>query len=360
MTADDKDGLLRSVAQENAEGIRVARLRAEQQTEATLREQAKLLNLTHDAIYVRDMKGTVRYWNRGAEVLYGWAASQVVGRVAQDLLQTRFPVPLEQIEGELTRTGRWEGEIVHTKKNGSQVVVASRWSLQRDEQNAPIAILVINNDITQRKRAEEAARLSEKALRDVVDTVPAHVWTTLPDGAVDFVNERWRQFTGLAIKDALGWNWEGVTHPDDRAGFLADWRAALEHGQTMESEIRVRRADGEYRWFFVRNVPLRDELGNIVKWYGTAIDVEDRKRAEEHLRRSEKQLRDLIETIPAMAFSIRPDGSTEFVSRGWQDYAGLTAEASSGGGWQATVHPDDLAAHLGKWQSSRARRTARE
>src|SRR5712675_3622985 len=207
MTRDNEDKLLRSVALQNAESIRAVRLRAEQQAEAALREQANLLNLTHDAIFVRDMNGTVKYWNRGAEELYGWPAEQVVGRVILELLKTIFQVPLEQIEEEVIGAGRWEGELVQTKKDGSQVVVASRWSLQRDERSAPVAILVTNNDITKRKRAEEVARRSEKELRDVVNAIPAFVWSTLPDGAIDFVNERWLEFTG-SPQDALGWNWE--------------------------------------------------------------------------------------------------------------------------------------------------------
>src|ERR1700760_1791903 len=95
-------------------------------------EQADLLNLTHDSILVRDMQGILRYWNRAAEELYGWTAEQALGKVAYDLLETVFPAPLEQIEAEVLRAGRWEGELVHTKKDGGQVVVASRWSLQRD------------------------------------------------------------------------------------------------------------------------------------------------------------------------------------------------------------------------------------
>lgn len=150
MTQDDEDSLLRSVALQNAESIRLVRLRAEQQAEAVLREQANLLNLTHDAIFVRDMHGTAKYWNRGAEDLYGWPAEQAVGRVTHELLKTIFQVPREQIEEEVIGAGRWEGELVQTKKDGSQVVVASRWSLQRDESGAPVAILVINNDITKR------------------------------------------------------------------------------------------------------------------------------------------------------------------------------------------------------------------
>src|SRR6195256_6342399 len=293
MTRDNEDKLLRSVALQNAESIRVVRLRAEQQAEAALREQANLLNLTHDAIFVRDMNGTVKYWNRGAEELYGWPAEQAVGSVILELLKTIFQVPLEQIEKEVIGAGRWEGELVQTKKDGSQVVVASRWSLQRDESSAPVAILVINNDITKRKRAEEVARRSEKELRDVVNAVPAFVWSTLPDGAVDFVNDRWLEFTDLSPQDALGWNWEGAVHPDDRSRAVAERRAALKNGRSTEGEMRVRRADGEFRWWFFRNVPLHDETGNITKWYGTGIDIEDRKRAESLLG-AEKRILEMV------------------------------------------------------------------
>jgi PAS domain S-box-containing protein len=292
MTRDNEDSLLRSVALQNAESIRVVRLRAEQQAEAALREQTNLLNLTHDAIFVRDMNGTVKYWNRGAEELYGWPAEQAVGRVVQELLKTIFQVPLEQIEQEVIGAGRWDGELLQTKKDGSQVVVASRWSLQRDESGAPIAILVINNDITTRKRAEEVARRSEKELRDVVNAIPAFVWSTLPDGAIDFVNERWLEFTG-SPQDSLGWNWETVVHPDDRSRAVAEWREVLKKGRSTEGELRVRRADGEFRWWFFRNVPLRDETGNIAKWYGTAIDIEDRKRAESLLA-AEKRILEMV------------------------------------------------------------------
>jgi PAS domain S-box-containing protein len=292
MTRDNEDSLLRSVALQNAESIRVVRLRAEQQAEAALREQANLLNLTHDAIFVHDMSGTARYWNRGAEELYGWPAEQAVGRVIQELLQTIFQVPLEQIEQEVIGAGRWDGELVQTKKDGSQVVVASRWSLQRDESGAPVAILVINNDITKRKRAEEVARRSEKELRDVVNAIPAFVWSTGPDGAIDFVNERWLEFTG-SPQDALGWNWETVIHPDDRSRAVAEWREVLKKGRSTEGELRVRRADGEFRWWFFRNVPLRDEAGNIAKWYGTAIDIEDRKHAESLLA-AEKRILEMV------------------------------------------------------------------
>ena len=136
--------------------LREARERTDRKrAEERLRQQANLLNLTHDAIFVRDMDGVITYWNHGAEELYGWTAAQAEGKIARELLQTVSPIPRERIMAELLSSGRWEGELGRTKKDGSQVVVASRWSLQRDARGTPVAALETDNDITEHKRAEE-------------------------------------------------------------------------------------------------------------------------------------------------------------------------------------------------------------
>jgi PAS domain S-box-containing protein len=135
------------------------RSRDELEQEVAIRtQQASLLNLTHDTIFVRDMNDIITYWNRGAEELYGWRAEEAIGKQSPQLLHTVSPVPIEDIQEELLRTDRWEGELEKTKADGTLVVVASRWSLQRNEQGGPIAILETNNDITQRKRGEEEVR----------------------------------------------------------------------------------------------------------------------------------------------------------------------------------------------------------
>jgi PAS domain S-box-containing protein len=118
-------------------------------------QQASLLDLTHDTIFVRDMGDIISYWNRGAEELYGWRAEEAIGKHSHELLQTNFPTPIEEIRAELLHTGRWEGELRKTKADGSKVVVASRWSLAQDDQGRAVAILETNNDITERKRREQ-------------------------------------------------------------------------------------------------------------------------------------------------------------------------------------------------------------
>jgi PAS domain S-box-containing protein len=126
-------------------------------------QQASLLDLTHDTIFVRNMTDVITYWNRGAQELYGWTAEEAIGRGAHELLRTTFPAPVEEIRAELLRSGRWDGELEKTRADGTQVVVASRWSLRRDERERPAAILETNNDVTERKRREqEISTLNEQ------------------------------------------------------------------------------------------------------------------------------------------------------------------------------------------------------
>jgi PAS domain S-box-containing protein len=134
------------------------------QANRALRERANLLDLTHDTVFVRDMNDVITFWNRGAEELYGWSRDEAIGKVSHDVVRTGFPAPLPEINAELTRTGRWEGELFHTRRDGTLVTVASRWALQRDEQGNPVAVLETNNDITERKRAEEALQKVQSEL----------------------------------------------------------------------------------------------------------------------------------------------------------------------------------------------------
>jgi len=147
------------------------------------------------------------------------------------------------------------------------------------------------NDTARRLRDLYATlQRSEDRLRLVIDTIPAHAWSARADGFVDFVNQRFLEFTGRSMEDLLGWNWASLVHPDELTRYVGVWQAAVATGQAMESEARVRRMDGDYRWLLIRNVPLRNEFGNILSWYGTAIDIEERHRAEDALRRSEAYL----------------------------------------------------------------------
>jgi PAS domain S-box-containing protein len=151
------------------------------------------------------------------------------------------------------------------------------------------ASLLISGLVKRARRLGEAAALKDR-LQIIIDTIPAAVWSNSPDGSADFLNKPFRDYTGLQLEEARGLAWMNALHPEDRT--MDDWRAALAAGEPFEKEARLRRADGEYRRFLLRFVPLRDAQGNVVEWYATSTDIEDLKRTEEELRRREARLRD--------------------------------------------------------------------
>jgi PAS domain S-box-containing protein len=249
--------------------------------------QAQLLDLTHDAIFVRSMSDVITYWNRGAEELYGWSTEEAVGKNASGLLQTNFPEARDAIAARLVNADRWEGELVHTRRDGTQVAVASRWSLQRDRRGQPAAVLETNTDITERKRAAEEIEGAGRRLQATIDTIPAIVASYQADGTRDFVNRTWLSYAGMSREAARQSNWSMTVHPEDVEAAQQRWSDCLATSQPFQMELRLLRADGEFRWHLVRRVPLRDDQGAVVKWYGVGFDIEDRKRAEAALRRSE-------------------------------------------------------------------------
>ncbi len=154
------------------------------------------------------------------------------------------------------------------------------------------------------EKVVDELKTSEDRMRVLIETIPALAWTSLPDGSHDFVNRRWLEYTGIALEQMQGAGTMTPFHPEDVNEHLGKWRSALATGETFENEARVQRAaDGEYRWFLIRGLPLRDERGNIVKWYGTMTDIEDRKRAEEALRQANADLAHITRVITMGEFA---------------------------------------------------------
>ena len=358
-----------------------------------------------------------------------------------------------------------------------------RWFLSRVEplrasDGTLLYWIGVNLDIDDRKRAEEMVRQSERELRTIVETIPALIHSARPDGYFDFFNSRWLEYVGLPPEDLLGWKWTAAIHPTDVAGLVDAWRKALATGEELAYEARTRRADGEFRWMFHRKAPHRDERGEIVKWFGSSIDIEEikrteaklqkseaylseaqrlshtgsfgwspdtgeiawsgetyrifeydsttkptldmavqrlhpqdralaqqvidrasqtgtdfeheyrllladgrvkhvhavahafqeasgnrefigavtditeRKTAEEKIRRNERELRTLIEAIPAYVGTNLPDGSVDFISQSWLDYTGFSRDEGMGWGWESAIHPEDLDRVVANWRAA--------
>jgi PAS domain S-box-containing protein len=204
-------------------------------------------------------------------------------------------------------------------------------------------------DIEDKRQAEDALRKTEHSLNLIINTIPELAWSTDPDGSVDFLNQRWLDYTGFTAEQ--GWNWATALHPDDIGGFTEYWKTIMATGVSGEYEARLRRFDGVYRWLLVRANPLRDDSGNVIKWYGINIDIEERKQAEDTVRANELAFRKVIDAIPTQAHCNLPDGTNEFSNKRWQEYTGLSSEESSVWGWQAAYHPEDLPRVMEKWRA---------
>jgi PAS domain S-box-containing protein len=245
-------------------------------------------------------------------------------------------------------SGRFEPfEKEFTRKDGGRVPILIGGATFEEGGSQGVAFVL---DLTERKRVEDALREREaqlaearRELRQMIDTIPIPVASYSPEARRDFVNAAWKQYTGLSDEAARGTEWSVVAHPDHIATGEKMWRDAFATGEPWHTEERVRRADGQYRWFAIDRVAARDENGKIVKWYGTAYDIEDRKRAEDALRESEYKLRQIIETVPSHLWSADANFEPTRLNQSLLDYFGMGPEDFKHGGWQAFLHPDDLA-----------------
>jgi PAS domain S-box-containing protein len=189
-------------------------------------------------------------------------------------------------------------------------------------------------------------------VRLIIDTIPTLTWSARPDGSAEFFNRRWLDYTGLSAEQALDWGWKLAIHPDDLPRLLQNFQEAVDAEGPFEAEGRLRRFDGEFRWFLFRGSPLRDESGNVVKWYGTNTDIEDRKRGEDALRISEESFRATIDNIPGLVNTMSPSGELEFANQRWLDYYGKTLEEMKGWETSDVIHPDDLPRAAAAWKQS--------
>ena len=239
--------------------------------EEAVAEQARLLDLTHDTVFVRDEKNVIRYWNRAAQELYGWASEEAVGRVKQELLKTVFPVPLDDITAEVHRTGRWEGELVQTKRDGTRVVVASRWSLHRDADGRPSGVLETNNDVTARKAAEDVLRGQSRLLDQTHDAI----FTWRLGGAIAYWNLGAEKLYGFSPAEALGRKSHDLLETEHPMP-VDLFEAMLERDGAWVGELTHRTRDGRKVIVDSRQALVREPDGTTIVME-TNRDITDRK-----------------------------------------------------------------------------------
>jgi len=186
----------------------------------------------------------------------------------------------------------------------------------------------------------------------LVDSIPALIHTGRPDGYLDYFNQRWLQYVGLPLEDLLGWKWTAAIHSEDVESMVNRWRSSIASGEAFLHEARTRRADGEYRWMMHRKVAVRDSAGNIVKWYGSSIEIEERKIAEGKIREQEAELRQILDLTPQLVAVFGPHRERLFINRMALDYLGLTLDEWRDTAHGSVGHPDDSKRVQVQWDSA--------
>lgn len=205
------------------------------------------------------------------------------------------------------------------------------------------------SELTQDSQSHELSDALEKLgqeavrLQTLIDTVPSFLWTSFPDGSKEFLNKRWYEYTGLTQEQGKGWGWKVVVHPDDLDRLIREWLALLNDPKPGELETRIRRYDGEYRWFLIRVLPEFDAEGNVVRWLGSDTDIEDRKRAETKLLEDEREFRRITDAIPQTIVVLDPSGDPLYANQAVLEYTGLTMQEVLSSEFRARMfHPEDV------------------
>jgi PAS domain S-box-containing protein len=243
-------------------------------------------------------------------------------------------------------SGRLEPfEKEYTRKDGRRVPVLIGVATFEEGGNQGVAFVL---DLTERKRAEEALRESERSARSALDGIAGLVAIMTPNGEVETVNRQCIEYFGRPVEEQKDWVTTDMVHPEDLPHMLENFKKAIASEIPYHFEQRLRQFDGEYRWFETRGGAVRDDAGRIVRWYVLLTDIEDRKRAEEALRESEYKLRQIIDTIPAHVVRYQPDGTADFMNQTFSEFLGPGVGFAN---LRSVVHPEDYPKRSRDWDA---------
>lgn len=330
------------------------RKQAETALQDSERRFRAIFNQTFQFIGLMQPDGLLLEANQTALDFGGLARSQVVGRPfwqarwwslsseTQEHLQAAI---VQAAAGEFVR---YEVDVL----GAGDTIVTIDFSIKPVRNAAGDVVLLIpeGRDITAMKQAEqalrsfEAVRQSEQQFRLVAESMPQIVWTALPDGSVDYYNHRWTEYSGIPQQAGHNWGWKPVLHPEDEQRTVDAWKQAVQTQQLYECEHRIRRADGTFRWFLSRGLPLRDQQGQIIKWFGTATDIHEQKQVQAELQESQERFRQLAETVNDVFWLM--DIKTQqvlYVNPAYEQVWGRSPQSLYDDkiGWLEAIHPDE-------------------
>jgi PAS domain S-box-containing protein len=285
----------------------------------------------------------LEYFGQTADELRAWRTNDTVH--PEDLPH------LQEVFSGSSRAGSAFETIQRCKRSdGIYRWFQARGTPLRDTGGEITCWCVLITDIDDQKRAEEALREREYESRLIVDSIPGLITVLAPSGDFERVSLPALEYFGKQLEDLIFWATNDTIHAEDREHVVEAVRASLTSGDPADFEARLRRFDGAYRWFHIRGLPLRDRQGRIVRWYFLNTDIDERKKVEEALKGSERDLKLIIDTIPTQLWWTHQDGLTHFHNQRYLDYIGLSEEQLQGWGWVSTIHPDDVDQVASNWQ----------
>jgi PAS domain S-box-containing protein len=295
--------------------------------EESARNLAAIVTSSNEGIIGKTLDGIVTTWNSGAEVIYGYSEEEMIGQSVTRIIP---PDLLNEFQ-EFLRHLRHGQSIRHReteriRKDGKRIAVSISISPLKDEKGNLVGASTIARDITERKQAEEDLRRSESRYRCLVTATAQIVWSSDPEGQVVDDMPMWRAFTGTTRTQIAGAGWLDSLHPDDRNRTEQVWTKACRNREPYETEYRIRRADGVYRTFSVRRVPVLEDDGTVREWVGTCTDITERRRAEEEVRQAAQYVRTLLEVSLDPLVTIGKDGKIRDVNRATEDVTGCSRD----------------------------------
>lgn len=325
--------------------------------EAKLQRSAAMLesigNNTPDSIFVKDFEGRMLYASPGTLRALNKTAEQILGRIDTEwhpnpeeakVLMANDRRVMESGQTLVTEEAFTDAQGMHTFLSTKSPLLNSTGQV--------IGLVGLSSDITERKKAEDTLRESEARFRTMANSIPQLAWIARADGFIFWYNQRWYDYTGTTSEQMEGWGWQSVHDPMVLPEVMERWKMAIATGEPFDMEFPLLGADKIFRPFLTRVLPLKNEQGHVIQWFGTNTDLTERKRAEEELALNEREFRLLAESMPQIVWTTRADGWNTYFNQKWVDYTGLTLEESYGHGWNKPFHPDDQQRSWDAWQNA--------
>ncbi|AHM61648.1 PAS/PAC sensor hybrid histidine kinase [Flammeovirgaceae bacterium 311] len=243
-----------------------------------------------------------------------------------------------------------EVDLISTyENNGVLKDYYTRFIPEKNAEGEVISVIAVSKNISDLQQAQKELQQARDFIF-MAEIVPQIIWTTEANGNVSYFNKRWYDYTGLSIGESMHWGWQYIIHPEDAQETLLTWQHSLESEEPYQVEYRLRRHDGSYRWHLCRGMPLRNEEGQVIKWYGFCADVHEQRQNRTELAKLVQEYQLLNQMIPQIVWSTKPNGDHDYFNQRWYEYTGRSFEQSKDEGWSQALHPDDVQRTQENWK----------